>query len=49
MRTGKKEQKRNARKRMPTLAEASESVLTNLPLLICGLALAFVLVHDWTM
>ena len=41
--------KTNARKRMPTLAEASESVLTNLPLLVCGLVLALALVHDWTM
>jgi hypothetical protein len=48
MRTEKKEQKCNARKRMLTLAEASESVLTNLPLLICGLALTLALFHDWT-
>ena len=37
----------NAQRRMPTLAEASESVLTNLPLLICGFALTLTLIHDW--
>lgn len=48
MRTEKKDQNHIV-KRMPTLAEASESVLTNLPLLVCAMVLTLALVHDWTM
>jgi hypothetical protein len=33
-------------RKMVSLAEASETILTNLPLLICGLILTLALMHD---
>ena len=32
---------------IPRLAEASENLLANLPILVCGLVMSLALVHEW--
>jgi len=38
---------RNARKEAKRLAQASESLLANLPLLVCGLVMTLAIAHEW--
>ncbi len=38
---------RNARKHSQRFAEASETLLANLPLLVCGLVMTVAVAHEW--
>ena len=38
---------RIARKEEKRFAEASENILANLPLLVCGVVMTIALVHEW--
>ncbi len=37
----------NTRNRRLTFAEATDTVLDNMPLLVCGLVMTLALVHEW--
>ena len=41
------EENRIARKEETRFAEASENLLVNLPLLVCGAVITLALVHEW--
>lgn len=40
-------EKRNARKESKRFAVASESLMANLPLLVCGLVMTLAIAHEW--